>query len=206
MIHTLTTHILRPARVPFTVEDTSPFVLDRQGFPRGAPGQGRQCAIDVLLRPTALPNASSFVNDQSLLIDLSTVSPLATSMINARGRLSSTSTQGMAAAHRETHKIRDQYPPRMLRSHCRVVPFVFEHFGLIGPRGLALLDAIAEHVVGGRFSPRYSQKGLLLLYYQRLLSVTLQRGLARAILSAELQLLSSGDLSLSSLAEDSEVT
>jgi hypothetical protein len=167
--------ILSKAHIPHEVESTAP-------FPRRLQRSGREKAMDVVIPAGALTNCADrrFVN-KAVMADVTIASPLAPSHLN-HNVTSSANFAGAAGAHATTSKIQ-QYQGSFNPATHTLWPLAIESCGRMCGSTAVVLDAVAEHVVGGASSPRYRQKGALLGYYRQLMSVALQRGMANSFIS-----------------------
>jgi hypothetical protein len=178
---TVSQNLLRPSRIPHDIEATAPFSSLIQ--PAGV--QGRQRAMDILLPSGALSNGGNrdFGGERRAMLDITVPNVLASSHIN-HSTSSSANFQGAAADHAVASKTQ-QYQGAYDSATNTLQPLVVESGGFLGGSFPSFLDALAEHVVGGRRAARFQggQKGPLLNYYRQVVSIALQRGLANSILT-----------------------
>jgi peptidoglycan hydrolase-like protein with peptidoglycan-binding domain len=167
-------YILRQAKIPFRAEDTAPFDRRRDR-------SGRQQAMDVVISAGVLTNSSDrrFVS-KGVMLDITCANPLAPAHLHSA--TSSANFAGAAGAHATTTKTQ-QYQGSFNPATYTLWPMALESCGSMCGSTMEVLDAVAEHVVGGVTSPRFQQKGALLGYYRQVLSVALQRGMANSVLS-----------------------
>jgi hypothetical protein len=173
--------LLGLARIPHEVEATAPF----SSFFRPSGPQGRQLAMDLLLPAGALNNGGNrdLGGERRLMLDLTIANVLAPSHLN-HPTSSSANFSGAAADHAVASKTL-QYQGNFNSATFSQLTLVTESGGHLGGSFPAFLDALAEHVVGGRGAARFQggQKGPLLNYFRQVVSVSLQRGLANSILT-----------------------
>jgi hypothetical protein len=144
---------------------------------------GRQLSMDITLQAGALSNSGNRrLSSKALALDVTVANPQAPSHIN-NTTTSSANVVGAAAAHAVSSKVQ-QYQGSMDPARITLCPLAFETFGRMGGDTAEVLDGLAEHVVGGRASPRYKQKGALLTYFRQVMSVALQRGMANSVIQA----------------------
>jgi hypothetical protein len=173
-------NILQKARIPHAVEDTSPFPRRRENI------SGRHQAMDVTVPAGALQHAQDrSMRAKHQMFDITIAYEQAPTHLN--NPLSSANFAG-AAGDRATHAKTQQYRGSFSPATHTLRPMAFESSGRMCGSTLAVLEAVAEHVVGGSMSPRFHQKGALLRYYRQIMSVALQRGRANTIISARRRL------------------
>ncbi len=171
--------ILTAAKIHHVEEDTAPFTA--HGNHREI-GSGRQLAMDITIPAGALANSSdSSLATHGVLLDV-TVPNIHSAVHLYHATRSSANFEGAAADHAATTK-RTHYLGKFSSNLFKLWPMPIESGGRLGEVTAKFLSALAEHVVGGRNSVRRHQKGPLLAYYRKVISVSLQRCLSSATIA-----------------------
>jgi hypothetical protein len=184
LVHTFSS-LLSSAKVQHSQEDTAPFTAFGN---RREVGSGRQLAMDITVPAGGLVNSgNNSLMSHGALLDI-TVPNIFSAMHLHHPSTSSANVEGAAAEHASTAKM-THYSGKFSPNLFKLWPLPIESGGRLGATTVKFLSSLAEHVVGGRYSPRRHQKGSLLAYYRKVVSVALQRSLSSATIAYRRQIL-----------------
>jgi hypothetical protein len=162
--------LLRGIGVVVAVEDGTPFTETES-----------LKLMDIVMPANELHYSSvPLLRNRAALLDVTVADPQTNSALGGPILRSSAVQDGAAAAAAAAVKV-TTYARTFRESSYKLWPMAVETFGRWGVDAEVVIDAMAEHAVGGRAGAAWRKKGSYKHYFKQVLAVTLQRTIHRTV-------------------------